>query len=87
MARELGNEGAVAFCLRAFCPTRWGDPRTEEGAAKATFTAKEHERPDAGAPLTTSVKVRLLRKDASVCWDATYSSPLTNDGTQLANSE
>jgi hypothetical protein len=76
--KDLTPEGLQTLMLRT------GD------AGKATFTAKGKSTnlPMPALPLTTPVKVRLLRKDAPVCWDATYSSPLTNDGTQFkANSD
>ena len=34
-------------------------------------------------PLTAPVTVRLLRNDAPICWESTYSTPTKNDGLQF----
>jgi hypothetical protein len=33
--------------------------------------------------LTTPVTVRLVRDDASTCWEATYSTPIASDASQF----
>ena len=34
-------------------------------------------------PLTTPVRVQLVRTGSPVCWEATYSAPTKNDSTEF----
>jgi len=71
--KDLTPDGLAKIGLKA------GDP----GKAKLKASGKGANLALPTLPLTAPVTVRLLRKDAPVCWEATYSSPTKNDAASF----